>query len=46
MKIMSIKNSWGGRGRGWGRGVGGEMTKTMYAHVNKRIINFLKKFLT
>jgi hypothetical protein len=31
-------------GRGWGRGAGGEMTQTMYAHVNKRIIkkNLLK----
>jgi hypothetical protein len=25
-------------GRGWGRGEGVEMTQTMYAHVNKRII--------
>jgi hypothetical protein len=23
------------RGEGWGRGEGGEMTQTMYAHVNK-----------
>jgi hypothetical protein len=25
----------GGRGRGWGEGQGGEMTQTMYAHMNK-----------
>jgi hypothetical protein len=32
-----------GRGRGWGRGAGGEMTQTMYAHVNKRILKIKKK---
>jgi hypothetical protein len=27
---------WGeDEGRGWGEGQGGEMTQTMYAHVNK-----------
>jgi hypothetical protein len=25
-------------GKGWGRGQRGEVTQTMYAHVNKRII--------
>jgi hypothetical protein len=34
-------------GKGWGRGgggQGGEMTQTMYAHVNKRIKQFFKKY--
>jgi hypothetical protein len=31
-----LPGSEGGRRReGWGRGQGGEMTQTMYAHVNK-----------
>jgi hypothetical protein len=36
------------RGRGWGRGPGGEMTQTMYAHVNKSKKKFLLflKFLS
>jgi hypothetical protein len=25
----------GEEGRGWGKGEGGEMTQTMYSHVNK-----------
>jgi hypothetical protein len=25
----------GSGGRGWGKGTGGEMTQTMYTHVNK-----------
>jgi hypothetical protein len=33
----------GERGRGWRRGQGGEMTQTMYAYVNKRILKKEKK---
>jgi hypothetical protein len=30
-------------GEGWGEGHGGEMTQTMYTHVNKRIIKKKEK---
>jgi hypothetical protein len=33
----------GGRGKRVGEGAGGEMTQTMYAHVNKQIIKKNKK---
>jgi hypothetical protein len=39
-----LPGSDGGRGReGGGGGQGREMTQTMYAHVNKRIIKFKKR---
>jgi hypothetical protein len=32
---QDLPGTEGGRGEKWGRGQGGEMTQTIYAHVNK-----------
>jgi hypothetical protein len=41
---LDLPGTEGGRGKRMGEGGrGGEMTQTMYAHVNKRIIKFLKR---
>jgi hypothetical protein len=32
---QDLPGTEGGRGEGWGRGQGGEMSQRMYAHVNK-----------